>query len=103
MDKSDSKFGFIGQLVVSVSCNSENWTYNNDSESFVELRLENKGIKIWKEIGVGTTENDLNSFLGSNFHYKKGTMIVAEINDYTLNATILGDTINTLTIGKYCD
>ena len=102
IDKSDDKFGFIGQLIVSVPNSAENWTYENDYETFVEIKLENSKIRIWKDIGVGTKETQLKNFIGDNFHYKKGTMIYAELGDYSLNATILGDTINKLTVGKYC-
>lgn len=102
IDKSDDKFGFIGQLIVSVPNSAESWTYENDYEIFVEIKLENSKIRIWKDIGVGTKETQLKSFIGDNFHYKKGTMIYAELGDYSLNATILGDTINKLTVGKYC-
>jgi hypothetical protein len=102
IDKSDDKFGFIGQLVVSVPNKAESWTYENDYETFVEIKLESKKIRVWKEIGVGTIETHLKSFIGDNFNYKKGTMIYAELGDYSLNATILGDTINKLTVGKYC-
>lgn len=102
IDKSEDKFEFIGQLIVSVPNSSENWTYENDYETFVEIKLENRKIRIWKDIGVGTKEAKLNSFIGDNFHYKKGTMIYAELGDYSLNATILGDTISKLTVGKYC-
>lgn len=103
IDKSDDKFGFIGQLIVSVPNSAEYWTYENDYETFVEIKLENSKIKIWNDIGVGTEETQLKSFIGDNFHYKKGTMIYAELGDYALNATILGDTINKLTVGKYCE
>lgn len=102
IDKSDDKYGFIGQLIVSVSNSAESWTYENDYETFVEIKLQNSKIRIWKEIGVGTKETQLKSFIGDNFHYKKGTMIYAELGDFSLNATILGDTINKLTVGKYC-
>jgi hypothetical protein len=102
IDKSDDKFGFIGQLVVSVPNKAESWTYENDYETFVEIKLESRKIIAWKEIGVGTKETHLKSFIGDNFYYKKGTTIYAELGDYTLNATIFGDTINKLTVGRYC-
>jgi hypothetical protein len=102
IDKSDEKFEFIGQLIVSVPNSAEGWTFDNNYETFVEIKLESNKIRIWNELGVGNKETHLIKFIGDNFSYKKGTTIYAELGDYSLNATILGDTINKLTVGKYC-
>lgn len=100
----NGKYGndFIGQLNVFVTDNAENWKFNNTNEIFSEIRLESNKIKVWGKIGVGTSQSDLREFISDNFSYKKGTIIYAELGEYTLNATILGDSINKLTVGKYC-
>jgi hypothetical protein len=102
IDKSDGKFEFIGQLIVSVPNSAEGWTYDNDYETFVEIKLESNKIRIWNELGVGNKESHLKKFIGDNFSYKKGSTIYAELGDYSLNAIILGDTIYKLTVGKHC-
>ncbi len=102
IDKSDDQLGLMGRLIVSVPNKTKKWSYESTDETFVEIKLASKKIKVWKEIGIGTKEDQLNSFIGDSFHYKKGTMIYAVLGDYTLNATILVDTIHELTVGKYC-
>lgn len=102
IDKSDDKFEVIGQLIVSVPKSAENWTFENDYETFVEIKLENNKVRLWEDLGVGAKAAYLENFIGDNFYYQKGTMVYAELGEYSLDATILGDTINKLTVGKYC-
>ncbi len=100
--QTSAKDPIFGQLIVYVTGSADNWKYDNSNETFAELTLTSSQIKLWDKIKIGTSENELLNFIGENFHYKKGTVIFSEINEYSLQCTILADTINKLTIGKYC-
>jgi hypothetical protein len=92
----------FGQLIIFVTGKADNWKYDNNNETFAQLILTSSQIKLWDKIKIGTTEKDLLNFIGKNFHYKKGTLIYSEINEYSLECTILADTINKMTVSKYC-
>lgn len=92
----------FGQLIVYVTGKADNWKYDNNNETFAQLTLTSGQIKLWDKIKIGTSQKELLNFIGKNFHYKKGTIIYSEINEYTLECTVLADTINKLTIAKYC-
>ena len=92
----------FGQLIVYFAAKEDNWKYDNNNETFAQLTLTSSKIKLWDKIKIGTTEKDLLNFIGKNFHYKKGTLIYSEINEYSLECKVLADTINKITVSKYC-
>ena len=92
----------FGQLIVYVTGKADNWKYNNNNETFAQLTLTSSQIRLWDKIKIGTTEKELLRFIGKSFHYKKGTLIYSEINEYSLQCIISADTINKLTVSKYC-
>lgn len=102
LDESNGNFNFIGQLNVFVPEGSESWRKDYQHEIFAEIELESGKVKLWDSIRVGKSEKNLRKFIGDNFNYKKGTLIYAELEEYTLSAVILGDTISKLTVGRYC-
>ena len=100
--QSGAKDPIFGELIVYVTGTADKWKYDNNDETFAKLTLTSSRVKLWDKINIGTSEKDLLNFIGKNFHYKKGTIIFAEINEYSLQCTVLADTINKLTVGKFC-
>ena len=98
----DNNWVHIGELYVYAEGEPENWQYDTAIETFAKIKLLQSDIKVWDIIGVGTHEKDVIAFIGQNFHYKKGTILHADINEYSADFTILADTINRLTIRRNC-
>lgn len=92
----------IGQLITYSTTKPENWKFNDATEIFVEIELFTPDIKVWETISVGTKEKDVLNFIGNNIHYKKGTLLYCNLGDYTANFIILGDSVNSIKVGKYC-
>lgn len=91
----------FGELVVFTTDKPQDWKYENNAETFAEIKLETADVKVWDSIGVGTKEKDLIKFFGKNKYYKMGTDLYCDLGEYTASFTILADTVNKLTVGKY--
>jgi len=92
----------FGHLIVYVKGKAAGWKYNNNNETFAQLTLTSSKIKLWNKIHIGTSEKELINFIDKNFHYKKGIFIFSEIGEYSLECRIIADTINKITVSKYC-
>lgn len=94
--------GPFGTLTISLPHKPKKWLADDPNEEFEEIKLNTNEVKVWDSVSVGMKEKDLIKFIGSNFHYKKGTTIYTELGDYSASFTIDSDTICKLKIGKYC-
>ncbi len=92
----------FGMLKIYSEDKTGNWNFDNKNDRFVEINLKSNKIAVWDSIRVGLSESDLRKFIGNRFNYTKGSMIYSNLDDYTGVFTILGDTINELTIGLNC-
>jgi len=98
----DTGFSLIGTLTVFVTGKPEEWHYDNNSEEFAGIMIWSNKIKIWNEITVGSTKNDILGFIGNTFHYTKGQTLFCELGDYHANFTIIEDTVARISINKNC-
>ncbi|MFI5220347.1 MAG: hypothetical protein ACHQNT_12755 [Bacteroidia bacterium] len=101
-NKTKQPWDYIGILKVHTTDKPEKWRFDTKNEIFVEIELENTDISVWDSIKVGVSEGGLMKFIGDNFHYKKGTIVYAELGDFKANFTIADDKISKLKVGRYC-
>lgn len=92
----------IGKLIIHTRESAQNWRADNKDEEFASIELKSNKIKVWNKISVGSTEKDVLELIGENFHYKKGTIIHADIDNYSADFTIVNDTVNKIIISKTC-
>ncbi len=100
--KNNSKYPLIGQLIIFTTDKPQEWKFDNNNETFVEIKLVSSDIKVWESISIGSTEKEVLQFIGSNFHYKKENVLYCEIGIYSANFVIIKNKVTQLTVGKYC-
>jgi hypothetical protein len=97
-----NKNKIIGYLKVYTTDKPEMWRFDSENETFTAIELIGDEIRIWGKITVGTTEIDLEKFIGQNFHYKKGQTIYADFGDYNGTFCINNGKIEKLEIQIVC-
>ena len=90
----------FGRLTIYIKDKVGVWQSDNTNEEFAEINLKTDEIAVWDSIVVGMKEKELLDFIGSSFHYKKGTSVYAELGEYSGRFRINADTICELTVGK---
>ncbi|WP_130287496.1 hypothetical protein [Aquimarina brevivitae] len=98
----DQKYRMIGMLTVYTTDKPESWKFNSKNESLSILELKTDDIKVWDSIAIGTEKSKLLDFIGTSFHYKKGSTLYAELGEYKSSFTISNDTISGIKIVKSC-
>jgi len=92
----------FGKLVVFVEDSDEGWNFETADETFVAIILTTNEVMVWDSIGVGTPLKDLKAFLSNDINYQKGTIVFAELGEYSASFTVKGDTISRVEVWRYC-
>ena len=98
----NEKYRIMGLLTVYTTDKAKSWRFTSKNESLSMLELKTHDIKVWDSIAVGIDQSQLLNFIGTNFHYRKGNTLYAELGEYKSSFTISNDTISRIKIVKSC-
>jgi hypothetical protein len=87
-----------GFLVVYNKGIPKNWKYDNTDDIFILLDYQKGDMTFFNGIKIGQQELVLQEKLKDCFHYKKGTMIHADIDNYSTDLYLDNDTISRIRI-----
>ena len=89
---------FCGLLVVYNKGIPQNWKYDNSDDIFILLDYQKGDLTFFNGIKIGLKEKELQEKLEDFFHYKKGTMIHADIDNYSTDLYLENDTLSRIRI-----
>ncbi|KAA1240784.1 hypothetical protein [Aquimarina sp. RZ0] len=98
----NKKYWMMGLLTVYVTDKPESWKFNSKNETLSMLELKTDDIKVWDSISIGISQSKLLDFIGTSFHYKKGSTLYAELGEYKSSFTMSKDTVSGIKIVKSC-
>jgi hypothetical protein len=88
----------IGSLIVFNSCSPQNWRYDNDDDIFIMLDYTKGDMSFFNGIRIGLNECEVQEKLKNRFHYKKGTSVHAEIDNYSIDLYITDSKVSRIEI-----
>ena len=93
--------GPVGRLTVHAK-DENGWRFDNQTDEFARIELQTNRIKIWDEIGVGSTKSQLLDFLEPYGIKTSDSIVKSRLDKYSTEFVILGDTVNRLMIERNC-
>lgn len=87
-----------GFLIVYNKGIPQNWRYDNTDDIFILLDYLKGDLTFFNGIKIGLKERELLEKLKDYFHYKKGTMIHSDIDNYSTDIYLENDTISRIKI-----
>jgi hypothetical protein len=97
----EKKGGPVGRLTVHAK-DKNGWQFDNRTDEFARIELQTNRIKVWDEIGVGSTKSQLLDFLKPYDITTSDSIVKSRLDNYSAEFTIVSDTVNRLIIERNC-
>lgn len=92
--------GFL--IIWSPKTDAQDWKFSDNDEEFVQLTVERGPIRLWSQIGIGTSLSQLTKFISTDSSQVTGDTLHHYIEGFVIDYHLYADSVESFTVKKLC-
>lgn len=93
----------VGFLIIwSPKVDAKDWKFSDNDEEFVQLTVERGPIRLWSQIGIGTSLSQLTKFISTDSSQVTGDTLHHYIEGFVIDYHLYADSVESFTVKKLC-